>query len=670
MIRKYLTRYNLSRAALFGAVIAIVVYLLPHTDSVKLSYDAGRPWIHPLLTAPFDIPVYRDSISTRALIDSIDATYAPVYKITNAPRDTLIARIRATRQLSAAQTENLVSAIDSIYRRGIVDHETADDIHRRSQISFIRSNVITRRDASGIITQRQAYAWIDSIVRDPASRHALQQLQLSKLLTPNLSLDTVHNNRLYNELLQPVTAAISVIQQGERIIDRGDIVTPQLDTILSTYESMLAERSSFTSSQELYILLGQILMAIIVMSLVYIYIYTCRRDIFDSIRPLSAIMTLLVSFYILAVLSLGTLPMGIFLVPFAILAILMMVFFDTTTAIFLYLIEILTCACITAYPLEFLFIEISVGMATIFTMHELSRRSQLLRTALIVFIVYLLSYLAIELMATATINTFSWTIVGYFAINMVLITFAYILIFIFEKLFGLISSVTLVELSDVNNPLLRKLSEQCPGTFQHSMSVSNLASNAAARIGANVQLVRAGALYHDIGKTNNPAFFTENQYGVNPHDALSPEQSARVLHAHITDGMRMATKAKLPRVVCDLIAQHHGAGKAKYFYTKYCNQHPGEVIDDALFAYPGPNPQTREASLLMMADSVEAASRSMTDHSPEAITRLVNNIIDSQVDDGLHRESPLSFRDIQLAKEAFIARLRTMYHSRIAYPKA
>ena len=670
MIKKYLTRYNLSRAALFVAVITIVVYLLPHSDSVKLSYTTGRPWIHPLLTAPFDIPVYRDSISTRALIDSIDATYAPVYKYTTAPRDTLAARINACRQLSHSQRTDLIKAIDSIYRRGIVNHETADDIQRHSHISLIRSHVITHHDATGIVTQRQAYAWIDSIVRDPASRHALQQLQLSKLLTPNLTLDTVQNERLYNEQLQPVTAAISVIQQGERIIDRGDIVTPQLDMILTTYESMLAERSSFTSGQQMNILLGQILMAVIVMSLVYTYIRTYRRDIFDSLRPLSAVLTLMVLFYVLSVVSLSAMPLGIFLVPFAIMAILMMVFFDNTTAIFLYVIEILTCACLTSYPLEFMFIEIAVGMATIFTMHELSRRSQLLRTAIIVFIVYILAYIAIEMMSTATINTFSWATVGLFAINMVLITFAYILIFIFEKVFGLISSVTLVELSDINNPLLRQLSEQCPGTFQHSMSVSNLASNAAARIGANVQLVRAGALYHDIGKINNPAFFTENQYGVNPHDALSPEQSARVLHGHITDGLRMAYKAKLPKVLCDLIAQHHGAGKAKYFYTKYCNQHPDEVIDDALFAYPGPNPQTREASLLMMADSVEAASRSMTDHSPEAISRLVNNIIDSQVDDGLHRESPLSFRDIQQAKEAFIARLRTMYHSRIAYPKA
>ena len=585
-----------------------------------------------------------------------------------APRDTILARVRGCRSLSFQQRVRLQADIDTLYAHGVADTDNAGRLRETRRMAVINDRLVTIRDASRVRSQRQAYAWIDSVVRDPSSRHALQEMQLSRLLLPNLSLDTVENGRLYNERVQPVTAAISVIQQGERIIDRGDIVTPQLDMILSTYETMAADRYSLTSGQRLYTLLGQVLMGVIIMTLVYLYLYLYRRDIFDNIRSLTALVILFLGFYVLAVVASGATVMGVFLVPFAMIAILIVVFFDSHTALFLYLLEVLVCACFTTYSLEFFFIETTVGIATIFSMRELSRRSQLLRTAIIVFGTYVLSYLAIELMATAAINTFSWRVVGYFAINMVLITFAYILIFIFEKVFGLISSVTLVELTDINTPLLKQLSEQCPGTFQHSMAVSNLAATAAARIGANVLLVRAGALYHDIGKINNPAFFTENQYGVNPHDALSPEQSARVLHNHVSDGLRMADREKLPRVLRDLIAQHHGCGKAKYFYSKYQQQHPDEVIDESLFTYPGPDPQSREASLLMMADSVEAASRSMTDHSPEAISELVNRIIDSQVNDGLHRESPLSFRDIQQAKEAFMARLRTMYHSRIAYP--
>ncbi len=271
-------------------------------------------------------------------------------------------------------------------------------------------------------------------------------------------------------------------------------------------------------------------------------------------------------------------------------------------------------------------------------------------------------------MQTGTLDKISVRMFGYFGINAVLISFTYVLVFILEKLFGFVSSVTLVELSDVNNPVLRELSEECPGTFQHSMQVSNLASEAAHRIDANVQLVRTGALYHDIGKINNPAFFTENQHGVNPHDALNPIQSARIVINHITDGLKKADKYKLPEVIKDFISQHHGAGKAKYFYNTYSNTHPDEDVDPAPFTYPGPNPQTKETSILMMADAVEAASRSLKEYTPEAITALVNRIIDSQIADGLHNDSPISFRDVKTIKDAFISRLRTMYHARVSYP--
>ena len=308
------------------------------------------------------------------------------------------------------------------------------------------------------------------------------------------------------------------------------------------------------------------------------------------------------------------------------------------------------------------------GTAVIFSLKELSRRSELLRSAAIAFLAYVVSYVGFELMTTGSLSSLSWRLIGYFGINTVLISFAYILIFIVEKLFGMVSVVTLVELSDINNKILRELSQECPGTFQHSMAVSNLATEAAHRIGANVQLVRAGALYHDIGKIDNPAFFTENQHGVNPHDTLNPMQSAGIIIRHVADGLKKAEKAKLPSVIRDFISQHHGRGKAKYFFTMYCRQNPDGEADAEAFTYPGPNPQTREASLLMMADTVEAASRSMPDHSQDAIRALVNRLIDTQVAEGLHNDSPLSFRDIRDIKECFISRLRSMYHARVSYP--
>ncbi|MDE6177006.1 MAG: HDIG domain-containing protein, partial [Paramuribaculum sp.] len=346
-----------------------------------------------------------------------------------------------------------------------------------------------------------------------------------------------------------------------------------------------------------------------------------------------------------------------------------LIFLDSRTAYFTHTILVMLTALIAPFPLEFIFMQLTAGIVGIDSIKDLSRRSQLVRTAVLVFVAYSLSFFTVELMHNGSPKGIPPVMFGYFAINAIFICFAYILIFVLEKLFGFTSRVTLVELSDINNPLLRTLSEECPGTFQHSMAVSNLASAAASRIGADVQLVRAGALYHDIGKTVNPAFFTENQHGVNPHDVLDPMQSARIVIGHVTDGLRLAEKAKLPQKIKDFISQHHGRGTARYFYTTYCNSHPDEEVDPAPFTYPGPNPQTRETSLLMMADSVEAASRSLTDHSPAAIQALVNRIIDAQVAEGLHNESTISFRDVSDIKEVFASRLRTMFHSRISYPE-
>jgi hypothetical protein len=360
---------------------------------------------------------------------------------------------------------------------------------------------------------------------------------------------------------------------------------------------------------------------------------------------------------------------GLFMVPFTGVVIMMVVFFDGRTAFLVYTILIAMCMMLANFPLEFVYVQLVAGITAITSLKELNKRSQLVRSAIYIFIAYCISYLSVEIMQSGTIDKINTRMFGCFGINAVLISFTYVLVFVIEKLFGFVSSVTLVELSDVNNPLLRELSQECPGTFQHSMQVSNLASDAAHRIGANVQLVRTGALYHDIGKINNPAFFTENQHGVNPHDLLTPIQSAQIVINHVTDGLKKAEKMGLPSVIKAFITEHHGSGKAKYFYNTYCNAHPGEEVDASLFTYPGPNPQTKETSLLMMADAVEAASRSLKEPTTEAITELVNRLIDTQIKEGLHNESPLSFRDVAKIKEAFIERLRTMYHARISYPE-
>jgi putative nucleotidyltransferase with HDIG domain len=309
------------------------------------------------------------------------------------------------------------------------------------------------------------------------------------------------------------------------------------------------------------------------------------------------------------------------------------------------------------------------GMAVIDSLNNLSKRSQLFRCTVIVFAVYAISYLGYTLFTEGDINKISVSMLINLGINSVLLLFSYLLIYIFERMFGFLSSVTLVELSDINSPLLQKLSEEAPGTFQHAMQVSNLAAAAANHVRGNAQLVRTGALYHDIGKLSNPAFFTENQSGANsPHKNLDIIDSARIIISHVDEGIKMAQKYGLPLQVQEFIATHHGHGKAKYFYNTYCNQHPGEVVDESLFTYPGHNPQTKETGIMMMADAVEAASRSLKEYNRESISRLVNNIIDAQISEGLLKETPLSFRDVETIKETFVEKLMTIYHTRIAYP--
>ena len=334
-----------------------------------------------------------------------------------------------------------------------------------------------------------------------------------------------------------------------------------------------------------------------------------------------------------------------------------------------HMVSILMCSIVLRYPYEFLLLQTVAGLTAIHSLRELSQRSQLFRTAFCITLLYCLTYFSYELITENDLSKLNAAMYVNFLINGVLLLFTYPFLFVVEKMFGFTSNVTLVELSNINHPLLRQLSEVAPGTFQHTMQVANLAAEAANKIGAKSQLVRTGALYHDIGKMGNPVFFTENQNGVNPHKNLTYEQSAQVVINHVTYGMKLAEKHNLPKVIRDFITTHHGAGKTKYFYISYMNEHPGEPIDESIFTYPGPNPWTREQAILMMADSVEAASHSLKEYTEESINGLVDKIIDSQMADGFFRECPITFKDIATIKALFKEKLKAVYHTRISYPE-
>ena len=645
------------------ATIALIVYFLPRDKEQSLSYEENRPWNHGMLRAPFEIYIYPD---TAEVIDSLNKVFTPICDRNEKLGDSILAKVAKNNFVY----NKIASTIRDQYGKGVVTADMYADIEKDSLpvVRVLDGKYLKRETTESFVSPRVLYLMIDSLAQDTMSRNFMKSINLAQLLQPNVIVNEARTQSTYNDELVRATAPIGMIMQNERIIDRGEIVTHKLYRILNTYQEMLELQSPESDRTQWIKLLGQILYVTILIVVLYLYLQNFCNDMVYRKGNLLFILLMIGLFAVGAVFATTLFGNGNYLVPFVIIPIVILVFFDARTALFCHLVEILICASFAPYPLEFVVVEFCAGAIAIYSLKELSRRSQLLRTAFFVFLAYALSYTAVEILINGVMTASAIRVLGYFAINAVLTSFAYILIFVVEKMFGFVSVVTLVELSDINNPLLRELSEQCPGTFQHSMAVSNLAADAVGRIGGNVQLVRTGALYHDIGKLDNPAFFTENQRGVNPHDALNPIQSAEIVINHVHDGLKRASKAKLPSVINDFITQHHGCGKAKYFYITYCQNHPNEVVDEAQFAYPGPNPTSKETSVLMMADAVEAASRSLTDHSVQSITALVNRIINSQIEDGLHNDSPISFHDIKVIKEAFVNRVSTIYHSRVVYP--
>lgn len=663
-----------TQISIFLLTTLVIVWLMPRTSTSTYIYEVNRPWNYKLLTAPFDIPVHLDSISVKEACDSIDRTFVPVFRRNQNTENQM--RLRASQALAevngiSAQTRySIEQKLKELYHSGVVDETVYTDIltGRLPSIRIASENTLTSRSSAGMKSPRKAYEWLKEQLPGDEAHYAFEQSKLAGMLTPNIEVDKETSNRMLDDLYRKASAPVGVIQQGERIIDRGDIVTLQLFTVLRTYEQMQAERGNGGNGKALYVWAAKLLYVGLLMGLFAFFLYGFRPRLFRQPKVCLFLALNVLTFSLFAFLMGSTFTSGLYVVPFAMIPIMVLVFFDGRTALFTLLVTMFICAVIAPYPLEFLCMQLAAGVTANISLREMSRRSQLLRTAILVFFVYSIAYASLNVMMTGTFSSLTGRVFGFCAINAVFISFAYVLIFVFERIFGFTSLVALVELSDINHPVLRELSRECPGTFQHSMAVSNLAAEAAAKVNANVALVRAGALYHDIGKIKNPAFFTENQHGVNPHDALEPEQSARIILGHVTDGAKKAEKAKLPAVIRSFILEHHGKGTARYFYLTWQKKHPDETPDPALFTYPGPNPQSLETSILMMADAVEAASRSLKEYTPESISQLVNKIIDMQIAEGLHSESPLSFRDVAVIKDTFIQRLRTIYHSRVAYP--
>jgi len=665
------------KSLIFIATVSVIVYFLPNEGKFNYQFDINKPWKYGLLQASFDFPIYKNDIQVQKEQDSILADYQPYFQIDKEAEKNVLSKLREdynkTLRHSLPGTDYvryIERTLKALYEDGII---AGNDLKRMEEDSIIAirlvdKNVATSRFIDQLYTVKEAYEYLLNADTAHYKKKILQQCSLNDYITPNLVYDEEKSEAAQKDLLSNISWANGFVLNGQKIIDRGEIVDEQTYNILESLRKEWEKRSDSVQEKRLT-LAGQILYVGIFLFCFMAYLELFRADYYERKGTLTLLFALIVFFPVLSSIMVEQNLSSIYVVPFAMIPIIVRVFLDSRTAFMAHVTIILLCSITLRFPHEFILLQVVAGMVAIYSLRELSQRSQLLRTALVVFISYALLYFAFELIHEDDLTKLNTRMYIYFMINGILLLFAYPLLFLLEKIFGFTSDVTLVELSNINNSLLREMSEVAPGTFQHSLQMANLAAAAANKIGGKSQLVRTGALYHDIGKMVNPAFFTENQSGVNPHKSLSYEQSAQVIISHITDGLKLAEKHNLPKVIKDFISTHHGRGLTKYFYISYKNEHPDEEVDQEKFRYPGPNPFTKEQAVLMMADSVEAASRSLPEYTEESISTLVDKIIDTQVSEGYFKECPITFKDIATVKALFKEKLKTMYHTRISYPE-
>lgn len=665
-----------SRSVLVLVTVVIIVWALPRSEGQRYRYDVGKPWMYGSFIASFDFPVYKTDETIKEQEDSLLETFQPYYNY-----DTNVEKVQMEKffndfrngipGLPRQYVGMISSRLHKLYQAGIMDTPEYNEIYKDStaMIRVVNANSAQSIPARCFFSTLSAYEQLFVDEDLAKQRPILQRCNLNNYIEPNLVYDKERSETEKNDLLSSIPPASGMVMSGQKVIDRGDIVDEYTCRVLDSFEREMKRRNA--SSNELTsTIVGQVLFVTLMVVLFTLYLALFRRDYFDKPRSIAMLYALITLFPVMVSFFMRHNFMSVYIIPFAMVPIFIRVFMDSRTAFVSHVTMILICTAAVRYQYEFIIIQLVAGLVAIYSLRDLMRRAQVFKTALLVTLGSALVYLALQMMQDNDFTKLDNDMNYHFAVNGVLLLLAYPLMFIIEKTFGFVSNVTLFELSNTNRGLLRDLSEIAPGTFQHSITVGNLAAEIANKIGADSLLVRTGALYHDIGKMANPVFFTENQAGVNPHDNLPYKESARIVISHVTEGAKLAEQENLPTIIRNFILTHHGTGLARYFYIKYKNEHSDEAVDATPFRYPGPNPFTREQAILMLADGVEAASRSLSEYTEESIAALVNRIIDSDVAEGYFKECPITFRDIALAKLVLIERLKAIYHTRISYPEA
>jgi putative nucleotidyltransferase with HDIG domain len=663
----------------FVLALAIVVLLMPRNVKFKYEYQKMRPWPHETLYAPFNFPVYKSEETVRKEREEALKNVNPIFIFdvqgTENGREKLLKDLNFQWNDTIGNKEKYEELVTSIYdnieNRGIVAKNNFTSNYKGDEmVVVVRNKVSTKCLYEDFYTMSEASSYIQTHLNSISDYNAKQLI--NNLLYSSLRSNVVYSENMTKQAekmaVDNIMLTFGMVQKDELIIMEGEIVTEEKYQIINSLQREYAEITGNSVFSGNYMLYGQLLLVGIVFFALYLTLRMLRPDIFEQLRYINLILLLMLLTIVPSLILIRYAPSMIFLMPVAIMAILLMTFFDARISIIVQVMTLIIISLAVQNPFQYFFVQMLVSFVAIFSMTKRTRRASYFGTSLAVFATYVIVYLGMMLIFDGGFDSFDWTVIMIYGGNAFFTMLALPLAFLFERVFGFVTDLSLLELSNTNSPLLRKLASEAPGTFQHVMQVADLCEEVIYNIGGNALLVRTGAMYHDIGKTRNPFYFIENQNGkYNPHDDVSNVESAQIIISHVIDGIEICREYHIPEQIIDFVRTHHGTRRTEYFYQMELRENP-EGVDEEEFKYPGPLPFSKETAVLMMCDAVEAASRSMTNKTEDSLNKLVDNIIDGQMKANQFDNTNITFHDITMTKKVLKKKLMSIYHVRIAYP--
>lgn len=665
------------RLFLFVLTLVFILFLFPRQTKFKYEFTKGKPWLHESIIAPFDFSILKSNNELSKEREIVASQHLPIYnysetifeiKAEDFTNDFETKWVSKYGKLASSQKNMLVNFgynyLKDIYSKGIIQLNNSSDFQDFSQVLLKSESLAQRRDISDFYTVNSAANKIQQL---SGTEYKFLVPLLIAAVEQNILFDKLATDELLSSELSNISTTKGLVVSGQVIINKGELVDAQKYQVLLSlkqkYEGAVWEKSSY-----LLVLFGQFILVGISLLMLWLFLRQYRNRILENTTKMSLILSLVVIMVLMSSIVLSLAVDWIYCIPFCILPVVLKAFFDNRVALFVHLITILIIGFIMPNGFEFVFLQLIAGIISILTVIKMYKRAQLFMSVIKVMGVYLLLYIALSITHDASFSGIQGVKLLQFTISGALTIFAYPIVFLFEKIFSLVSDVSLLELTDTNSPLIRRLSDEAPGTFQHSLQVANLAEMGALEVGANALLIRAGAIYHDIGKLKNPSYFIENQSSnFNPHDDIEFDKSASIIINHVFDGIEIAKENKLPDELIDFIRTHHGTTTVEYFYKQYITNFPDEELDRKDFTYPGPKPFSKETAILMMADSAEAAARSIKNPTAENIDNLVESVINKQLNEDQFSDADITLKEITKLKNLFKKKLVNIHHQRIEY---